>query len=178
MRHASVGCTACLQGFDNPRQHRRHNKGRGDIVLLCQFDPTLSAEIRQLNNMPSGVDRAHDRGDASDMIRRHADQGRICFRRTGKFHRRQNVAHQVFVPENRRLGLAGCAAGKQQHGHLIWVHTPFVLDGCLVLLCIEESIGGNRVHIVQRAEGRDAITGCNQIGWRHALQQRCNFFVG
>ena len=178
MRHASFGCTPRLQGFDDSRQHCRHNKGRGDIVLSCQFDPTLGAKIRQLNDMPAGVYRTHDRGDARDMIRRHTDQRGVCFRRTAKFDRRQNIAHQVLVSENGRLRLAGCATRKQQHGNLVWVHTPFAMDGCLILLCIEKTVGGNRVNAVQRAEGFYAITGCDQIGWRHALQQRCDLFVG
>jgi hypothetical protein len=102
--------------LDDALQHGRDEKGIADPFLPRGGQPGGGLEGLELHHAAAGIGRGEHRRDAGDVVRRHGDDDRVGLVGGGELHRAEDVGGQVLMPQDRRLGRAGGAAGEQLHG--------------------------------------------------------------
>ena len=173
VRHAG-GLLAFERG-DDSRQHRRHHEGGGDAFGASRLDPRIGAEVGKLHHAPPGVDGTQGRGDAGDVVRRHAHQRRVVLLRGHELDGTDDVGDEMSMAQHRRFRRAGGAAGEQQHADVFRVHRTLLVRIAASFGNGEKRVSGAGVHAFPPLEARQAVVVRHQIGGRHSGQQGVDF---
>ena len=112
LQGGDIAAVASLYAVDDARQHGGNQESVGDLFIRHQLQPVVRVKGGKQYDSPHRVDRAHQGRDAGDMIGRNADQLRISFVGGAEFHGPQDIAQQVRMAQQRRLGGRCGAAGE------------------------------------------------------------------
>ncbi len=106
---------ALLQHVEDAAQHGGDHHGVGDALAGGGVHPGFRGEGRQVDHAAAAIDPGEHRRDASDVIGRHADEGGFFLAGVHELDGGDHIGRQVAMAQHGGLGLAGGAAGEQQH---------------------------------------------------------------
>jgi len=178
LQRRQIGPLTGIHARNDAREHRRHDEGVAHALGRGELQPDIGIEGRQQHDAAHRVDRAHQRGDAGDVIRRHADQRRFLRCRRRELHGAEDVRQQIGMTQQGRLRRRRRAAGEDLHGNAF----AFALVAGRRVgsrLGVRDKLGTRAQHVrLVGVEAAHALDVADHAGRCDAAQQRCQIGVG